>query len=288
MHAPKPRILGGLIAALLFTAQACALVPRVHAGSTEIDNSKEAAITPTGCEPPPETEFRVGLPGWLSGLSGDFGVRGVVTDQDVKFVDLLKRIDMIAVGSLYYRYHRWEFMANGQYIRLSDTAELPGILFDQAHVALKTAFAEAFVGYRLVNCRTATLSIFAGARYNYMSADIDIARNPDPRFPLIIARLGIPPSLQIFGEKSWVDPVIGASGKVHVWKPMSLYAKGDIGGFGAASDFAWQVQGGLEIQVTRSIYSLVGWRHMKYDYTSGGFTNKTALSGPYIETGFTF
>jgi len=75
---------------------------------------------------------------------------------------------------------------------------------------------------------------------------------------------------------------------MHVWKPISLWAKGDIGGFGAASDLAWQVQGGLEIQVTRSLYSAIGWRYMKYDYTSGGFSNQTNLNGPYIETGIKF
>jgi len=49
----------------------------------------------------------------------------------------------------------------------------------------------------------------------------------------------------VSGSAHWVDPVIGSSGKGHVWKPVSLYAKGNIGGFDAASDFTWQVQGGV-------------------------------------------
>jgi hypothetical protein len=44
----------------------------------------------------------------------------------------------------------------------------------------------------------------------------------------------------------------------------------------------------LEIQVTRWLYSNIGWRYLKNDYESGGFTNKTELNGPYIETGFSF
>jgi hypothetical protein len=85
-------------------------------------------------------------------VQGDFGVRGVITEQDVKFTDLLKRLDMIVVGSLYARYHRWEYSADGQYLKISDTATLPGLLFDTARVSLKTAFAEAFIGYRLNSC----------------------------------------------------------------------------------------------------------------------------------------
>jgi len=82
--------------------------------------------------------------------------------------------------------------------------------------------------------------------------------------------------------------VIGASGKVRVYKPISFYAKGDIGGFGANSDFTWQVQGGFEVQLTRSMYTDIGWRYLKNDYTSGGFVNKTELNGPFLETGINF
>ena len=261
------------------------------------------------CVTPPDTEFRIGIPGWLSGLEGDFGVRGIVTDQDVKFTDILKRLDMIAVGSLYARYHRWEIFADGQYMKLSDTAVLPGLLFDTARVSLKSAFAEAFVGYRVINCEKASLSVFAGARYNYMSADLQIAKDSDPRFPILRELLGIPLSLRTSGSIDWVDPVIGMKGKLHIWKPVSLWAEGDVGGFDAngdsafalsrkgrrpvleqvsSSDWSYQVQGGVEIQLTQWMWSQLGWRYLKYDYVTGGFTNKTALNGPYIETGINF
>jgi hypothetical protein len=46
--------------------------------------SKSAPPVERGCEPLKPYEFRIGLPGWISGLSGDFGGRGVVTDQDLK------------------------------------------------------------------------------------------------------------------------------------------------------------------------------------------------------------
>jgi hypothetical protein len=50
--------------------------------------SYEAKSTPPlpeapWCETPPPVEFRIGIPGWIAGLSGDFGVGGVVTEQDV-------------------------------------------------------------------------------------------------------------------------------------------------------------------------------------------------------------
>ena len=222
-------------------------------------------------------------------MSGDFGVRGIVSPLDVKFTDILERLDQIPIVlSAYVRYHRWEFFGDGQYLKLSDSVTLPGLLFDRADIEIKSAFVEAFVGYRVINCEKGVLSVFAGARYNYMSGDLQIFDNGDPRFPALRQRLGIPDSLRVSGSKEWVDPVIGIGGKVRVAKPVSIYAKGDIGGFGAASDFTWQMQGGLEFQVTRWLYSNVGWRYMKYDYKSGGFSNETELNGPYIETGIKF
>ncbi|MGZ9273866.1 MAG: hypothetical protein ACXW34_03900 [Nitrospira sp.] len=241
------------------------------------------------CETPPPVEFRLGLPGWMAGMSGDFGVRGVVSTLDMSFADIFQQLDQVPlVLSAYARYHRWEFMVAGQYLKISDSVVLPGLLFSRADIQVKSAFVEAFVGYRLINCDKAVLSLYGGIRYNYMSGDLHVFDNGDPRFPVLRRALGIPDSLRRSGDKSWVDPVIGISGKVRLARPVSLYAKGDIGGFGAASDFTWQVQGGLEFQVTRWLYSNVGWRYMKYDYKSGGFSNETALNGPFIETGLKF
>jgi len=299
------RVVNQLLSAIVLLSASIALA------GTESYDYKAAPPPPpeSWCVTPPDTEFRIGIPGWLTGLEGDFGVRGVVTDQDVKFTDILKRLDMIAVGSLYARYHRWEIFADGQYMKLSDTAVLPGLLFDTARVSLKSAFAEAFVGYRVINCEKASVSVFAGARYNYMSADLQIAKDSDPRFPILRELLGIPLSLRRSGSIDWVDPVIGMKGKLHIWKPVSLWAEGDVGGFDAngdsafaltrkgrrpvleqvsSSDWSYQVQGGVEIQLTQWMWSQLGWRYLKYDYVTGGFTNKTALNGPYIETGINF
>jgi hypothetical protein len=261
----------------------------VLAGTESYDPKSTAPIQTQAGETPAPLEIRIGIPGWISGMSGDFGVRGIVSPLDVKFTDILERLDQIPIVlSAYVRYHRWEFFGDGQYLKLSDSVTLPGLLFDRADIEVKSAFVEAFVGYRLINCEKGVLSLFAGARYNYMSGDLQISDNSDPRFPILRQGLGIPDNLRVSGSKEWVDPVIGIGGKVRVANPVSVYAKGDIGGFGAASDFTWQVGGGLEFQITRWLYSDVGWRYLKYDYTSGGFTNKTELNGPYIETGIKF
>jgi opacity protein-like surface antigen len=115
--------------------------------------------------------------------------------------------------------------------------------------------------------------------------------------------------LDFSDSTGWVDPVIGARGKVKIWRATSLYGEADVGGFDAnsgsayeirregrtiaresvdSSDWSYQLQGGVEFQISRWFWLQVGWRYLKYDYKQEGFTNKTALNGPQLMAGVNF
>jgi len=49
-----------------------------------------------------------------------------------------------------------------------------------------------------------------------------------------------------------------------------------------------QAYGALGCQVTRSIYSELGFRYLYYDYDSGGFLYKVSMYGPQITAGIIF
>ena len=136
----------------------------------EKDYSKETPpVEKSWCETPSLWEVRIGLPAWLAGLSGDSGVKGLEASSDVKFTQLLKHLTHAPVAlSVNARFRRWEFWVDGQYIEVGTRATLPGLLFTDASVHIKNALAEGFVGYRLINCDNANLTLFAGARWNYL------------------------------------------------------------------------------------------------------------------------
>lgn len=136
------------------------------------DYSKEVPLVEKSwCETPPLWEVRIGAPGWLAGISGESGVKGVVDRVDVSFDSLLKHLTHFPVAlSINARYQRWEFWVDGQYIEVGTSATLPGLLFTDANVHLKNALAEGFVGYRVLNCDNANLTLFAGARWTYLWA----------------------------------------------------------------------------------------------------------------------
>jgi opacity protein-like surface antigen len=294
-----------LFATILLSATA------IFAGTEPYDVSKEAPPPPPPwCETPATLEIRIGPPGWLSGLSGDIGVKGVVSDIDISFDQLFRHLTHVPIAlSADIRYKRWEFFGDGQYLEVGDSATLPGLLFTNANAHVKFGLGEAFLGYRLINCDKAALSLFAGARYTYLEGDISIFNNGDARLIRLRQLLGIRNKLDFSGSTDWVDPVIGARGKVKIWKATSLYAEGDVGGFDAnsgsafeihregrtivrdsvdSSDWSYQVQGGLEFQISRWFWLQVGWRYLKYDFVQSGFTNKLDLNGPFVQGGINF
>ena len=279
--------------------------------SKTISSSKETPpIEKNWCETPPVWQIRIGLPGWLAGLSGESGVKGVVGASDVNFDQLLHHLTHFPIAlSADVHYQRWEIFGFGQYIEIGAPATLPGLLFTDANVHIKNGLLQGFLGYRLINCDKAILSLFAGARYTYLGGDLSIFDNGDARLVRLRELLGIQKRLDLSDSTGWVDPVIGMRGRVKVWKAISLYAEGDVGGFDAnadtafelrregstivrapvdSTDWSYEVQGGLEVQLTRSIWTQLGWRYLKYDYRKEGFTQRNALNGPFLQTGITF
>jgi len=89
----------------------------------------------------------------------------------------------------------------------------------------------------------------------------------------------------------WADPYIGVGGRYNLskaFKAFYLTGKADVGGFDVGSKVTVQAYGALGCQVTRNIYSELGFRYLYYDYDSGGFLYKVSTYGPQITAGIIF
>jgi outer membrane autotransporter protein len=90
---------------------------------------------------------------------------------------------------------------------------------------------------------------------------------------------------------SWVDPLIGLRGRFNLNKAFYLTAETDVGGFGVGSDIAWQGYAALGCQITRSIYSEIGYRYLYDDYrdeSDNDFLYQLSLHGAQITVGLKF
>ena len=192
---------------------------------------------------------------------------------------------------------------------MGTSATLPGLLFTDTDAHIKNALAEGYIGYRVINCDKAFFSLFAGARWTHLQGVLSIFNNGDARLVILLELLGIRNGLDFSDSTGWVDPVIGLRGRARIWKAMSLFASGDVGGFDAnsgsafqlhregrtivresvdSSDWSYRVTGGLEFQLTRNMWLQTGWCYLKYDYRKSGFTDFNELNGPLIQAGVNF
>lgn len=90
------------------------------------------------------------------------------------------------------------------------------------------------------------------------------------------------------GSQWWVDPIVGLRAQVNLTRWLFIAIQGDVGGFGAGSDIAWNAQGSLGVNITRNVFAEVGWRYFYMDYSNDGALYKAAEYGLYSGIGVKF
>jgi hypothetical protein len=86
----------------------------------------------------------------------------------------------------------------------------------------------------------------------------------------------------------WFDPYIGLRGRYSFSKAFYLTGKADVGGFGVGSDITTEVSGAFGCQITRNIFSEVGYRYLYTDYDSNGLLYRVSTHGPELTLGINF
>jgi hypothetical protein len=88
------------------------------------------------------------------------------------------------------------------------------------------------------------------------------------------------------GSKTWVDPVVGARLAVPIGKGWSFVARGDVGGFGVASDLTWQAMVRFDWRSSGKTGMTFGYVVLDVDYEDGGgsdlFRYDVTIQGPMI------
>lgn len=211
---------------------------------------------------------------WGAGMDGTTGVRGVSADVDASFGDVLDNLEMGFMGMYRGTRDRFSITVDGVYMGLGATGRGPAG-FVKADVDMDQAALEVDLGYELIE----NFTVFAGLRYNDLSVDVKATGPLDE-------------SISADGSESWVDPVVGALYAIPFSDTWSASIRGDIGGFGVGSDFAWQAIAALRWQSSPGFGVLAAYRYMAMDYENGkgsdAFKYDMAMSGPALGVVFTF
>jgi len=86
----------------------------------------------------------------------------------------------------------------------------------------------------------------------------------------------------------WFDPYVGLRVRYNFNKTYYTAVRGEIGGFGVGADLMWEVETVVGINLTRSIFTEIGYRALGGNYEDNGFRFDAVMHGPQITTGITF
>jgi len=89
-------------------------------------------------------------------------------------------------------------------------------------------------------------------------------------------------------SKTWFDPMITARTSNKPGSKFIYQVRGDIGGFGVGSDFAWQVQAYAGYRFSELFQLTGGYRVIGLDYSDNNFLYDVTTYGTVLRLGFNF
>jgi hypothetical protein len=260
----------------------------------------QAPGAPEAAEPrQSEWSFQVIPYLWLPELQGTVSTRGESAQIDVDFdqvFDLLGNGDLLAgMGHFEARYRRFSLFVDA----IGGTARpTSAVVFGPrqsltgtADVTLNFAYVEFGPAYRVLDVplagggRSIELDLLTGGRFMYFYTSIGIEGSGGR--VLSTAR----------ATTTWVDPFVGGRWSVPLVGDLALIFRGDIGGFGAGSDLAWNLIGGFQYELpwhpgSARTSLILAYKAFDFDYQTGSGEQKTAIAldqrGPAVGLGFEF
>jgi hypothetical protein len=275
-----------------------------------------AALQPAAADPPPADpdpwRINVALYGWAMSVSSNVTVRNQALDTNASFLDLVQKSDSLIGFMGYFEANKGQVgvysdlvfaklgFAGGQTGYRNPLAGLQ--ITGRASTALTYQLFIVEVGglYELVRWPGAEGSSTAldgllGVRYwnNQFAATFDATANLnfsnlhiERSFGIAVARSGV---------VQWADPVLGLRLRHRFTPNQEIFVRGDVGGFGLGSQFAWQAVAAYSYawQFTGyQIAAVVGFRALGVNYSSGSGVDTVGINevlyGPIIGASFRF
>src|SRR5213596_4186862 len=151
-----------------------AIIGRVGAGSLELPPKESVPPTITQSEP---WQFTIAAPGWLAGLDGTIGIRGVNADIDVGFDQILQHLDMIFAMRAEAQKGPFGIYGEVIYIGLSDNAQINGLI-NNIHEQVDETLVDGALSWRLFNQPRWSLDFAAGTHYTNIYEQLELHSDP--------------------------------------------------------------------------------------------------------------
>lgn len=223
---------------------------------------------------------------WAPAMDGSLTIDDRTIDIDSSITDGLEttfeNFEFATMGRFEANHCKWSLILDFFYVGIGNETDVDvGATQVDVEWEQDTLILEGLVGYRIAElplgcgrgCFQPSLAIdaLAGARFYYMSGDIELQPGPD-----------------VSGSESWIDPVVGARAVFSVTPSLMFTFHGDIGGFGVGSDLSWRLGAALRWKIAQCVSLDAGWAVIDTDYEDGSFAYDVTLSGPFLGATFRF
>jgi hypothetical protein len=157
-----------------FAGAVFAIAGGLRAGTVELQPKEAAPPTITQSEP---WQFTIAAPGWMAGLDGTIGVRGVNADIDVGFDQILQHLDMIFAMRAEAQKGPFGIYGEVIYIGLSDNAQV-NRLINNIHEQVDLTLVDGALSWRLINQPRGSLDLVAGTHYTNIYERLELHSDP--------------------------------------------------------------------------------------------------------------
>ncbi len=199
-------------------------------------------------------------------------------DVDASPGDIFDKLQIAAMLYFEAAKDRWAFSSDLIYMSLKQDIKTGPVI--QSGEANAKQFAWELAGMRRL---LPILEAGIGLRLNSMKMGIDLVHNNVG---------GGTTNRSRSTTETWVDPFIVARIKSDPAKKFIYQLRGDIGGFGVGSDFAWQIQAYAGYRFSKLFQITAGYRVLGMDYDKGSgedrFLYDMDIFGAIVRFGFNF
>ena len=202
---------------------------------------------------------------WAAGLDGDTAANGVGSEIDTGYRFLsLDNLDLTLAANLEARKGRWTVLLDGLYVEFSDAFDRPTV---DADAEVSGRIFESSAAYPAA--RVSGLELVFGMRYVALDSEVQLTPGP-------AASAG----------ESWLDPLVGARFKHDFNERWSVSLRGDVGGFGVASELTTNLSATFGYRITDAMTLRFGYRALQMDFEDGGFVLDAIAQGYAVGLSF--
>lgn len=212
---------------------------------------------------------------WVAGVDVETSLPSAPPSSGGDADRFVTRITGAAMLAAQVRYDAFGLFADFAWLRLNTEGLSPGPAYDEVKLRSDFVHVTTALTYEIPLRGKFHASALAGARLWYVSEEVNATGNVLPGFTAS-------------EDKTWVDPLVGADLRYNLGGRWALNAKGAVGGFGVAADFAGEVMVTVSYAISDRCSVSAGYRYLHEEYDRSHFSFDLNAHGFLLGVGLHF